>query len=137
MRRKERFEMIDNNGIHTLRFENNKIKIRVINSDLYFSLEDVCKILNIKSIRRAKAKLDQQGIRIVFDIMPKDFISEPNLYKLISHSRRLANIDFVIWLASEIVPTFIQNKIAKELIKDIEVLRTNDLEKLRERNSLK
>lgn len=118
----ERHENIKS-GIHTLRFENNKIKIRVIDSDLYFSLEDVCKILNIKSIRRAKAKLDKKGVHIVFDVMPKDFISEPNLYTLISHSRRLANIDFVIWLASEIVPTFIQNKIAKELIKDIEVLR--------------
>lgn len=125
------------NGILTLLFENNEVKIRTINSEPYFDLENVCEILEIENPRRAKERLDEQGIRIVFDIMPKDFISEPNLYKLISHSRRLANIDFVIWLASEIVPTFIQNKIAKELIKDIEVLRTNDLEKLRERNSLK
>lgn len=130
------------NGIHTLRFENNKIKIRVIDSDLYFNLEDVCKILNIKNIRRAKAKLDQQGIRIVFDVMPKNFISEPNLYTLISHSRRLANIDFVIWLASEIVPTFIKNKVIKKLINDLEELRRpwrveKNAEELRERNSLK
>lgn len=129
--------MIDNNGIHTLRFENNKIKIRVINSDLYFSLEDVCKILNIKSIRRAKAKLDQQGIRIVFDIMPKDFISETNLYRLIFKSHRLENIKFAVWMTSEVLPIFTRNKIAKELIKNIEVLRTNDLEKLRERNNFK
>lgn len=127
------------NGIHTLRFENNKIKIRVIDSDLYFNLEDVCKILNIKNIRRAKAKLDQQGIRIVFDVMPKNFISEPNLYTLISHSRRLANIDFVIWLASEIVPTFIKNKVIKKLINDLEELRRpwrveKNAEELRERN---
>lgn len=123
-------------GIHTLRFENNKIKIRVIDSDLYFSLEDICKILNIKSIRRAKAKLDKKGVRIVFDVMPKDFISEPNLYTLISHSRRLANIDFAIWLASEIVPAFIKNKVIKKLINDLEELRRveKNAEELRERN---
>jgi BRO family, N-terminal domain protein len=118
------------NGIRILRFENNKIKIRVINSDLYFNLEDVCKILNIKDTKRAKAKLDKQGIHIVFDVMPKDFISEPNLYRLISHSRRLANIDFVIWLASEVLPTFTRNKIAKKLIKDLEKLRNKEFENL-------
>lgn len=125
------------NGIRILRFENNKIKIRVINSDLYFNLEDVCKILNIKDTRRAKARLDKQGIHIVFDVMPKDFISEPNLYRLISYSRRIANINFVIWLASEVLPTFIKNKVARKLINDLEGLRDEDLEKLIERNSLK
>jgi hypothetical protein len=40
-------------------------------------------------------------------------------------------------MTSEVLPIFTRNKIAKELIRDIEVLRTNDLEKLRERNSLK
>lgn len=115
------------NGIRILRFENNKIKIRVINSDLYFNLEDVCKILNIKDTRRAKARLDKQGIHIVFDVMPKDFISEPNLYRLISYSRRIANINFVIWLASEVLPIFIKNKVIKKLI--------NELEELRERSN--
>lgn len=109
--------------IHTLRFKNNKIKIIVIHSDLYFSLEDICKILNIKNPEKAKAKLDKKGIRIVFDVMPKDFISEPNLYTLISHSRKLANIDFVIWLASEVLPIFIKNKVIKKLINDLEELR--------------
>lgn len=129
--------------IPTFHFKNNKIKIKAINNEPYFCLEDVCEILEIEKPEKAKERLlDEQGVWSAIVYTPgsfkkKDFISEPNLYKLISHSRRLANIDFVIWLASEIVPTFIQNKIAKELIKDIEVLRTNDLEKLRERNSLK
>lgn len=126
--------MIDNNGIHTLRFENNKIKIEVIDNEPYFSLEDVCEILEIEKIEKAKERLDEQGVLSLiaytpFGLRKNYFISEPNLYKLISHSRRLANIDFVIWLASEIVPTFIKNKVIKKLI--------NDLEELRERNSLK
>lgn len=121
-------------GIQTFYFEHNKIKIKVIDNEPYFSLEDVCEILEIEKIEKAKERLDEQGVLSLiaytpFGLRKNDFISEPNLYKLISHSRRLANIDFVIWLASEIVPTFIKNKVIKKLIKD--------LEELRERNNFK
>ena len=117
--------------IPTFHFKNNKIKIKAINNEPYFSLEDVCEILEIEKPEKAKEKLlDEQGVwsAMTFtsgSFKKKDFISEPNLYTLISHSRRLANIDFVIWLASEIVPTFIQNKIAKKLINELkELIRT-------------
>lgn len=129
-------------GIQTFYFEHNRIQMMAIGSDPYFSLEDVCEILKIKDTKRAKARLDEQG---VYDTMAltssgfqkKDFISETNLYRLIFKSHRLENIKFAVWMMSEVLPIFTRNKIAKELIKDIEVLRTNDLEKLRERNSLK
>lgn len=127
-------------GIQTFYFEHNKVKIRTFNSEPYFNLENVCEILGIKNPEKAKERLGEQGVYLMFDyssseFQRKDFISESNLYTLISYSRRLANIDFVIWLASEVLPIFTRNKIAKELIKDIEVLRTNDLEKLRERRN--
>ena len=129
--------------IPTFHFKNNKIKIKAINNEPYFSLEDVCEILEIEKPEKAKEKLlDEQGVYLMFDyssseFQRKDFISESNLYKLILQSHRLENIDFVVWLASEVLPIFTRNKIARKLIKDIEELRTNDLEKLRERNSLK
>lgn len=130
------------NGILTLLFENNEVKIRTINSEPYFNLENVCEILGIKNPEKAKERLGEQGVYLMFDyssseFQRKDFISESNLYKLILQSHRLENIDFVVWLASEVLPIFTRNKIARKLIKDIEELRTNDLEKLRERNSLK
>lgn len=130
------------NGILTLLFENNEVKIRTINSEPYFDLENVCEILEIENPRRAKERLDEQGVYFLFDYWSsksqrKDFISETNLYRLIFKSHRLENIKFAVWMTSEVLPIFTRNKIAKELIKDIEVLRTNDLEKLRERNSLK
>lgn len=129
-------------GIQTFYFEHNRIQMMAIGSDPYFSLEDVCEILKIKDTKRAKTRLDEQGVCDAMTLtssgfQKKDFISETNLYRLIFKSHRLENIKFAVWMTSEVLPIFTRNKIAKELIKDIEVLRTNDLEKLIERNSLK
>lgn len=131
------------NGILTLLFENNEVKIRTINSEPYFDLENVCEILEIENPRRAKERLlDKQGICDVMTFTltgykKTNFISETNLYKLLSKSKKLIGIKFAIWLASEILPIFVQNKIAKKLIKNIEDLRADDLAKLKERNFLK
>lgn len=129
-------------GIQTFYFEHNRIQMMAIGSDPYFNLEDVCEILKIKDTKRAKARLDEQGVCDAMTLtssgfQKKDFISETNLYRLIFKSHRLENIKFAVWMTSEVLPIFTRNKIAKKLIKNIEVLRTNDLEKLRERNSLK
>lgn len=129
-------------GIQTFYFEHNRIQMMAIGSDPYFSLEDVCEILKIKDTKRAKTRLDEQGVCDAMTLtssgfQKKDFISETNLYRLIFKSHRLENIKFAVWMTSEVLPIFTRNKIAKELIKNIEVLRTNDLEKLRERNNFK
>lgn len=124
------------NEIPTLYFKNNKIKIKVIDNEPYFSLEDVCEILEIEKIEKAKERLlDEQGVLSLISYTPfglrkNYFISEPNLYTLISHSRKLANIDFVIWLASEVLPIFIQDKVTKKIIKELEETRDKDLENL-------
>lgn len=129
--------------IPTFHFKNNKIKIKAINNEPCFHLEDVCRILEIEKTEKAKERLlDKQGIYDVITFTPTgyketNFISETNLYRLIFKLHRRENIEFAVWITSEVLPIFIRDKVAKELIKDIEVLRTNDLEKLRERNSLK
>lgn len=129
-------------GIQTLYFEYNRIQMIAIGSSPYFNLEDVCEILKIKDTKRAKARLDEQGVCDVMTFTPsgfqkKDFISETNLYRLIFKSHRLENIKFAVWMTSEVLPIFTRNKVIKKLIRDLEELRTNDLEKLKERNSLK
>lgn len=129
--------------IPTFHFKNNKIKIKAINNEPYFSLEDVCEILEIEKPEKAKEKLlDEQGVWSVIFYTPgsfkkKDFISETNLYRLIFGSHRRENIKFAVWVMSEVLPVFIRNKVAKELIKDLENLREKDLEELKERNNLK
>lgn len=130
------------NGILTLLFENNEVKIRTINSEPYFDLENVCEILEIENPRRAKARLDERGIHTILNYMPigfkeTNFISETNLYRLIFKLASLKNTIFVIWLKSEVLPIFIQDKVVKKLIKDLEEIRNKDLKKLIERNSLK
>lgn len=129
-------------GIQTFYFEHNRIQMMAIGSDPYFSLEDVCEILKIKDTKRAKTRLDEQGVCDAMTLtssgfQKKDFISETNLYRLIFKSHRLENIKFAVWVMSEVLPVFIRNKVAKKLIKDLEKLRDEDLEELRERNSLK
>nr|DAS40539.1 MAG TPA: hypothetical protein [Caudoviricetes sp.] len=125
--------------IPTFHFKNNKIKIKAINNEPYFSLEDVCEILEIEKPEKAKGRLlDEQGVYFLFDYWSsksqrKDFISESNLYKLILQSHRLENIKFAVWITSEVLPIFIRNKVAKKIIKELEGLRTKDLEKLMER----
>lgn len=112
------------NGILTLLFENNEVKIRTINSEPYFDLENVCEILEIENPRRAKERLDEQGI---YDVMTftltgyteTNFISKPNLNKLISHSHRREKTEFAVWLASEVLLIFTRDK----MIKNLEELR--------------
>ncbi|MCT7737144.1 MAG: BRO family protein [Lactobacillus iners] len=131
------------NGIQTFYFENKQIKIKVIDNEPCFHLEDVCRILEIEKPEKAKERLlDKQGIYdvITFTLTgykETNFISETNLYRLIFKLHRRENIEFAVWITSEVLPIFIRDKVAKKLIKDIEELRTNDLEKLRERNSFK
>lgn len=130
-------------GIRTFYFKNKQIKIKVIDNEPCFHLEDVCRILEIEKTEKAKERLlDKQGIYDVITFTPTgyketNFISETNLYRLIFKSHRLENIKFAVWMTSEVLPIFTRNKVIKKLIRDLEELRTNDLEKLRERNSLK
>lgn len=125
-------------GIRTFYFKNKQIKIKVIDNEPCFHLEDVCRILEIEKPEKAKERLDEQGVYFLFDYWSsksqrKDFISESNLYKLILQSHRLENIKFAVWITSEVLPIFIRNKVAKKIIKELEGLRTKDLEKLMER----
>ena len=123
-------------GIRTFYFKNKQIKIKVINNEPYFCLEDVCEILEIEKPEKAKEKLlDEQGVwSAIFytsgSFKKKDFISETNLYRLIFKSHRLENIKFAVWMTSEVLPIFTRNKIAKKIIKELEGLRTKDLENL-------
>lgn len=112
-------------GIQTFYFEHNKVKIRTFNSEPYFNLEDVCKILEIEKPEKAKERLlDKQGIYdvITFTLTgykKTNFISKPNLNKLISHSHRREKKEFAFWLTAEVFPIFIRDK----MIKNLEELR--------------
>lgn len=95
-------------------FKNNEfgeVRTKVINNEPYFSLNDVCRILEIKNTSDAKSRLNKDGVGTteVIDSMGRtqlaNFINEPNLYKLVFQSRKAEAERFADWVTSEVLPS--------------------------------
>lgn len=94
-------------------FENKdfgQVRTSIINDEPYFSLTDVCRVLEINNPRMAKTRLNEKGVSTT-DILTNggrqqaNFINEPNLYKLIFQSRKPEAERFADWVTSEVLPT--------------------------------
>lgn len=95
-------------------FKNNEfgeVRTKVINNEPYFSLNDVCGILEINNPSQAKTRLNKDGVisNEVIDSMGRtqqaNFINESNLYKLIFQSRKSEAERFADWVTSEVLPS--------------------------------
>lgn len=95
-------------------FKNNEfgeVRTRVINNEPYFSLNDVCRILEIKNTSDAKSRLNKDGVGTteVIDSLGRtqlaNFINEPNLYKLVFQSRKAEAERFANWVTSDVLPS--------------------------------
>lgn len=95
-------------------FKNNEfgeIRTKVINNEPYFSLNDVCRILEINNPSQAKTRLNKDGVisNEVIDSMGRtqqaNFINESNLYKLVFQSRKSEAEKFADWVTSEVLPS--------------------------------
>lgn len=88
-----------------------EIRTSTVNNEPYFSLNDVCRILEINNPSQAKTRLNKDGVisNEVIDSMGRtqqaNFINEPNLYKLIFQSRKSEAERFADWVTSEVLPT--------------------------------
>lgn len=86
-----------------------QVRTSIIDDEPYFSLNDVCRILEIKNSRQAKTRLNDKGV-ITNDILTNggiqkaDFINESNLYKLVFQSRKPEAERFADWVTSEVLP---------------------------------
>lgn len=86
-----------------------QVRTSIIDDEPYFSLNDVCRILEIKNSRQAKTRLSDKGV-ITNDILTNggtqkaDFINESNLYKLVFQSRKPEAERFADWVTSEVLP---------------------------------
>lgn len=94
-------------------FENNEfgeVRTTIIDDEPYFSLNDVCRILEIKNPSDAKNRLRKDGVGTteVIDSMGRtqqaNFINESNLYKLVFQSRKPEAERFADWVTSEVLP---------------------------------
>lgn len=94
-------------------FENNEfgeVRTTVIDDEPYFSLNDVCRILEIKNPRDAKSRLNIDGVGSTDGVdslgrrTDVTMINESNLYKLIFQSRKPEAERFANWVTSEVLP---------------------------------
>lgn len=94
-------------------FENNEfgeVRTTVIDDEPYFSLNDVCRILEIANPRNVKARLNGDGVHSMDGVdslgrrTDVTMINESSLYKLIFQSRKPEAERFADWVTSEVLP---------------------------------
>lgn len=103
-------------------FENNEfgeVRTTVIDDEPYFSLNDVCRILEINNPSQAKTRLRRPGVisnevgvvtgkksdgTDAIQNISMTFINESNLYKLVFQSRKPEAERFADWVTSEVLP---------------------------------
>lgn len=92
-----------------------EIRAKVINSQPYLCLADLCKILEIKNPRDCKTRLNGDGVVITdaIDTIGRrqqiTFINESNLYKVIFQSRKQEAEKFTEWVTGEVLPSIRKN----------------------------
>ncbi len=87
-----------------------QVRTSIIEDEPYFSLNDVCRILEIKNPRDAKSRLNGDGVGTTDGVdsigrrTDVTMISESNLYKLVFQSRKPEAERFADWVTSEVLP---------------------------------
>lgn len=98
------------NQLQVFDFKNNEVRTLNNNEEVWFSLSDVCKILDIKNPSDAKSRLKKDGVATteVIDRLGRTqnatFINEPNLYKVIFQSRKEEAEKFQGWVYEDVLP---------------------------------
>lgn len=95
------------------------------NGEPMFCLADACRVLDISNPSKAKTRLREDGVTTSEGIdslgrtQTLNFISEPNLYKLIFQSRKAEAERFANWVTSEVLPSIRKHGLyAKEELLD-------------------
>lgn len=87
-----------------------EVRSVMIEGEPWFSLVDVCRVLEINNSRQAKTRLNEKGV-ITNDVLTNggnqkaDFINESNLYKLTFQSRKPQAEKFSDWVTDEVLPS--------------------------------
>ncbi len=87
-----------------------EVRSVMIEGDVWFSLVDVCRVLDITNSRKAKTRLNTKGVTSSYVLtnggnQKADFINESNLYKLTFQSRKPQAEKFSDWVTSEVLPS--------------------------------
>jgi len=96
-------------------FNANEVRTLKRDSEAWFNLSDVCKILDIKNPSDTRSRLKQDGVVTteVIDRLGRNqnatFINEPNLYKVVFQSRKEEAEIFQDWVYEEVLPQIRQS----------------------------
>ena len=104
-------------------FENSqigKVRVKNLNSNIFFCLKDVCEILDIKNISDCKKRLKLDGVvssevgvttgkrkdgSLIHQNILMNFINESNFYKVIFQSRKKEALLFSDWVTEKVLPS--------------------------------
>lgn len=95
-------------------FDFKGVEVRTVTKDgePWFVLADVCKILGIKNVGNAKARLDQADIRstdVWSEANGRNYsvatVNERGLYMTIMRSDKPEALDFQMWVSGEVIPS--------------------------------
>ena len=98
------------NKIINFTFQKSTIRTVLINGEPYFSLRDICCILDINNQTTLKKRLDLKGV-VSTDLLTNggkqtvDFINEKNLYICIFKSKKPEAEKFRDWVFEDVLPT--------------------------------
>lgn len=87
-----------------------EIRTADINNEVYFNLNDCCKILELSNPRKALERLNPKGVTTSDTltnggVQQANFINEANFYKLVFQSRKPEAEKFADWVTSEVLPS--------------------------------
>ena len=87
-----------------------EVRTADIKGEVYFNLNDCCKILELSNPRKTLERLNPKGVTTSDTltnggVQQANFINESNFYKLVFQSRKPEAEKFADWVTSEVLPT--------------------------------
>ena len=88
-----------------------EVRTATINNQIYFNLNDCCRILDLSNPRKTIERLNKDGVTTsdIIDSLGRtqqaNFINEANFYKLVFQSRKPEAEKFADWVTSEVLPS--------------------------------
>ena len=98
-----------NTSVQIFNFNQNNVRVQIINDEPFFCLKDVAEILEIKDTKAKNFRLSEKGVEIFplltnGGVQQMTFINEPNLYRIIFRSNKAEAVKFQDWIFEEVIP---------------------------------
>lgn len=98
------------NALETIVYQENPVRMQVIDGQPWFVAKDICDILGLENSRKAVAALDDDEKGVTTSDTPGgkqqvNIVNESGMYALIFQSRKPAARGFRKWVTSEVLPS--------------------------------